>query len=79
MGKRKRRKLPSMILWDRRDQMRSIDAVEKLAGLVGDLEVMLAAKRRRSAAAALANATRKAAAAGSTSSANGPAGKDGAH
>lgn len=57
--------MPSMILWDRRQQMRFIDAVERFVSLVGDLEVLLAAKKRRSAAAHKAHETRNAQANGS--------------
>lgn len=65
MGKRKRRRsMPVMILWDRRQQERFITAVERLVSLVGDLEVMLATKKRRSAAATKANGTKAAAANG---------------
>ncbi len=63
MKKRKRKQVPLMILWDRRSQVRFVEAVERFVGLVGDLEVLLAAPKRRSAAAKAANETRRAAAA----------------
>lgn len=58
MAKRKKRAVPSMILWDRRQQQRFVEAVERFVSLVGDLEVLLAAKKRRSAAAFKAHETR---------------------
>jgi hypothetical protein len=60
MGKRKRkRSMPAMILWDRRQQARFIEAGKRLVSLVGDLEILLAAKKRRSRAASKANKTRR--------------------
>lgn len=62
MKRRKKAALPCLILWDRRQQARFIEAVERLQSLVNDLDVLLAAPKRRSAAAKAANATRAAAA-----------------
>jgi hypothetical protein len=47
MKRKKRRISPVMILWDRRQQQRFIEAVERLASMIGDLEILLAAKKRR--------------------------------
>jgi hypothetical protein len=62
MAKRRRKNPPRLLLlFDPKSQERFIGAVERLAGLVNDLERILApVKRRRAAAAA---ATRAAAAA----------------
>lgn len=62
--RKRKRAVPVMILWDRRQQARFIDAVERLNSLAQDLEVLLAAKKRRSAAATKANDTRRQAPAG---------------
>lgn len=62
MAKRKRKQLPVMLLWDRKSQVRFIEAVEKLVGLVGDMEMILAAPKRRREAAVKANRTRSLAA-----------------
>lgn len=61
MKKRKKRSMPVMIIWDRRQQQRFVEAVERLVSIAGDLEVMLSAKKKRSAAAYKATATRAAA------------------
>lgn len=61
MGRRRRRATPQMILWDRKQQQRFVDAVEKLVSFTNDLCALLAAKKRRSAAAFKANETRRAA------------------
>jgi hypothetical protein len=60
MARRKKKALPQLLLWDRRQQARFIESVERLQGLVGDLEVLLAAPKRRRAAAIKTNETRKA-------------------
>ncbi len=45
---RKRKKSPPLaIFWTRRDQLRFIDAVEKLVGLVGDLTLLLERHKRK--------------------------------
>ena len=59
MAKRRRRSMPAMILWDRRQQERFITAVERLVSIANDLEVLLAVKKRRSVAATKANETRR--------------------
>lgn len=46
--KKKRRRAPRLLLsWSMRDQRRFIDAVEKLAALVGDFERLLLPELRR--------------------------------
>lgn len=81
MRKRLKKSLPVMILWDRRQQRRFVEAVERLCSIVGDLEVLLAAKKRRGDAATRANATRKAGVNGTAAAAElgaaEPAGKGG--
>jgi hypothetical protein len=50
MSKRRKRSVPNMLFWNRRDQQRFIEAVERLCSAVNDLERILApAKRRRAA------------------------------
>lgn len=60
MKKRRKvtRQMPTLILWDRRQQLRFIEAVERLSSLVNDLTILVDKKKRRSAAASAANATR---------------------
>lgn len=61
MKRRKARKsLPVMLLWSKREQLRFVEAVERFVSLVGDLEVLLAAKKRRSEIATRAAEQRKA-------------------
>ena len=57
--RRQNRSLPTMLLWDRRQQIRFIEAVERFQSLVNDLTVLVDKKRRRSQAATLANQTGK--------------------
>ena len=59
MARRVKRSMPVMILWDRKQQRRFVEAVEKLVSLTNDLETLLAAKKRRSNAATQANQTRR--------------------
>lgn len=47
-----------MILWNRKEQTRFIEAVERLVSLVNDLDVILRTPKKRRAAAIKANATR---------------------
>ena len=49
MKTRRRRKasIPSMLVWNRRDQLRFIEAMERFASLVNDLERILAPVKRR--------------------------------
>jgi len=50
MKKRRRQSVPMMLFWNKRDQLRFIENVERLASLVNDLEtIVLPAKRRRQA------------------------------
>jgi hypothetical protein len=42
--------MPVMLIWSKRDQLRFINAVERLQSLVNDLESILAPKKRRLAA-----------------------------
>lgn len=44
------RSMPVMLIWSKRDQLRFINAVERLQSLVNDLESILAPKKRRLAA-----------------------------
>lgn len=48
-GKRKR-SVPIMLFWSKSEQRRFIDAVERFAGMVNDLERILAPVKRRRAA-----------------------------
>lgn len=51
MGKKKRRtSMPVLLCWTKRDQLRFIEAVERFASLVNDLETILAPVKRRRAA-----------------------------
>lgn len=55
MAKRRSRKssVPLLLFWSKRDQVRFIDAVERLCSLVNDLSTLVtAAKRRRRGPAA---------------------------
>lgn len=64
--KRRKRSVPVMLFWNRRDQARFIETVERLASLVNDLEKVLApAKRKKLAADAKQAAARAAKAAAS--------------
>jgi hypothetical protein len=54
---KRRKQTPLMLLWSRQDQRRFIDAVERLAGLVNDLESLLNEPKQRAKKAA---ATRRA-------------------
>lgn len=58
MKRKGKRSIPVMILWDRKQQQRFVEAVERLVSFTNDLEVLLAAKKRRSAAAHKAVASR---------------------
>lgn len=62
MAKRKRKSVPVMLFWNKRDQIRFIENVERLGGLVNDLAVLVDKQKRRSQAAHKANETRKASA-----------------
>lgn len=44
--KSKRRQVPIMLLWSKREQLRFIDAIERLVSIVGDLEILIAARKR---------------------------------
>lgn len=61
MAKRSRRSVPVMLFWSKREQARFIENVERFAGLVNDLERVLAPVKRKklakdaAAAAAAAN------------------------
>jgi hypothetical protein len=46
--KRKRKKsVPILLFWSKRDQRRFIDAVEKFCGLVNDMERIMAPRKRK--------------------------------
>jgi len=47
MKRRKKNPRPLCVIWNARDQRRFIDAVEKFAGLVGDMTILLEAAKRR--------------------------------
>lgn len=61
MKRKRKRSVPTMLFWSKSEQRRFIDAVEKFAGLVNDMERVLApAKRRRLGKDATAEASAKA-------------------
>lgn len=63
MKKRKRStRVPTLLLVDKREYVRFLEAVERLNSLVNDLSIIVDTKKRRSAAATRANETRAAAA-----------------
>lgn len=45
--KKRRKDLPLMLLWSKRDQRRFIDAVEQLVGQVHDLQTLLDPVKRK--------------------------------
>jgi hypothetical protein len=49
MTKRRKKPVPIMLFWSKAEQKRFIGAVERLVGLVGDLEVILMTSKRRRA------------------------------
>jgi len=51
-----------LLVWDPKQQARFIESVERLVGLVGDLQILLETPKRRRAAVVKANETRTAAA-----------------
>jgi len=50
MTKRKRKSVPLMLFWSKRDQQRFIESIEKLVALVNDLEKIVEPAKRRKAA-----------------------------
>ncbi len=50
MAKRRKQPVPIMLLWSKREQARFSEAVEKLVGQVGDLEILLSKPRAKLAA-----------------------------
>lgn len=47
MAKRRKKAVPLMLFWNRRDQVRFIETVERLCSAVNDLTVQVAELKRR--------------------------------
>lgn len=55
MARKKKKGVPLMLIWSRRDQQRFIEAVERFQSLVNDMERVLEPVKRKKAAAAAAD------------------------